>query len=213
MKELLLQTPSPPAILLYDRYGYGDSDKPATPKIFNHDIRDSVDDLHEIIALFCTDYLQTSFSPQNMHLTIVAGSIGCMISRLYADKFPRTVSNLLLLDHGPILQDCPIPDPTTTWVTLPEGITAAMLRDARDKYYKGAYFHLAPNRERMSWKCLTEILRRPDTPSLKHPDGLGGPFITVLMHDGPTYAKQLSEVRSCDLHSHPVFFSFWWLSD
>jgi pimeloyl-ACP methyl ester carboxylesterase len=119
VKELLLQTPSPIAILLYDRYGYGDSDKPATEKFFNHDIRDSVDDLHEIIARFCTDYLHTSFSPQNMRLTIVAGSIGCMISRLYADKFPRTVSNLLLLDHGPILQDCPIPDPTTTSVTFP----------------------------------------------------------------------------------------------
>jgi pimeloyl-ACP methyl ester carboxylesterase len=107
-----------PPMLLYDRYGVGQSDPEPTdvgkpPEEF-HDANESVRDLHQLITQMAEERLGCdSADLGKLRIVFCAHSLGACIARLYAQAFPGTVEGLLIMDAA--ISSTPaekfIPDP------------------------------------------------------------------------------------------------------
>ncbi|KAK3213970.1 hypothetical protein GRF29_28g1685929 [Pseudopithomyces chartarum] len=92
-----------PAILTYDRYGQGESDRdPDDPKdeaaSHGHDIMSVVHTLRQFTLQIWKEHLDISNPTEFPSLVFVGNSIGCATARLFAQTYPGTVLGLLLLD-------------------------------------------------------------------------------------------------------------------
>ncbi|KAH8653794.1 Alpha/Beta hydrolase protein [Xylariales sp. PMI_506] len=200
-----------PALLSYDRYGQGDSDRDPTDKDdgYGHDLTEVVRDLHVLIrevlqskaAVPTSD--QQSDTPKEAtypgptglpKLIFVANSIGCAVGRLFAETYPGTVSGLLLLDTNVTNTDfvSVFPDPDAAGFDptgLPDGVTASVLRETRAKC--AAAFHPSvKNREGLDRRNISQLLPNAHKPQLQGAGSNKGPWITVVGHDWDAFAQE-----------------------
>lgn len=188
--------PAPyPAMLAYDRFGQGSSDKDPLDQTkdnpaYGHDAEEVVRDLSRLIASIASSKTGGG-APRR--LIFVCNSIGCVLARLYAHLFPRTVCAMLFLDSNMANSDFVSiwPDPDAEGFdpsTLPEGVTPDLLRETRMKY--GQVFHPnTPNSEGLDRRNIAHLLPRSDGPLLVGTDG-EGPVLTVVEHDWDAFAEQ-----------------------
>ncbi|UNI19486.1 hypothetical protein JDV02_005668 [Purpureocillium takamizusanense] len=192
-----------PAILTYDRFGQGrttdrDPDDAGAPDPTHaHDCMSAVRDLRQLITQVASEKL--SRDADTVRLVLVCNSIGCALARLYAHEHPGTVAGLLLLDsvlaNSDFVSMFPDPDDAANdGDDLPEGITADVLRTARQRI--GAMFHPSVgSREGLSRRNLASLLPAADAPALEGPaddDGghRRGPYVTVLGHEFAHFAVE-----------------------
>ncbi|KAL8824805.1 MAG: hypothetical protein Q9170_008036 [Blastenia crenularia] len=189
-----------PSLLAYDRYGQGltedgDPQDEGQEKGRGHDVSDIVQDLHQLLVQISNDRLDSSLD--RLALMFVANSIGCVIARLYAERYPGSVSALLLLDSMMANSDFdwwPDPDAEDFNVEeLPADVTMEILREQRAKF--AAIF--APdviNKEGLDRRNLTELFPYSDRPQLKGPEGKG-PLLIVVGHDPERFALESLKAR------------------
>lgn len=187
-----------PAIVTYDRYGQGDSDRdPDDPQqggaCHGHDAMSVVHTLRQFTLQIWKEHLDASNPTQSPCLIFVCNSIGCALARLFAQTYPGTVLGLLLLDSVMTNTDFvslwPDPDaPTFDTSVLPPGTTTDHIRSARAAMSKMLHPDV-PSREGLSRRNLPRLLPYPDTPKLEgyHSEG---PYVTVVGHDWETFAEQ-----------------------
>jgi pimeloyl-ACP methyl ester carboxylesterase len=192
-----------PALLSYDRFGQGDSDRDPDdqdpPPSHGHDVMSAVHDLRQLTLQIWKEHLETSNPAQFPCLVFVCNSIGCAIARLFTQTYPGTVCGMMFLDsimaNSDYTEMWPDPDaPGFDPHTLPGDVTADDVRDTREKYRK--MFHPdVPNMEGLSRRNLAGLLPAADGPKL---EGWGGegPYLTVVGHDWETFAEQ-----SCKCHT------------
>ncbi|KAF2638586.1 hypothetical protein P280DRAFT_471191 [Massarina eburnea CBS 473.64] len=195
-KRITAQLPYP-ALLSYDRFGQGDSDRDPNdqgdPPCHGHDCVSAVHDLKQFTLQIWKEHL-TASNPVNFPaLIFVCNSIGCAIARLFAQAYPGTVLGLLFLDsvmaNSDFVSMWPDPDaenfdPTT----LPPGVSEKDVRDTREKYR--VMFHPSvPNMEGLTRRNLATLLPDAHLPVLEGYNG-EGPFLTVAGHDWETFADQ-----------------------
>ncbi|KAF4960132.1 hypothetical protein FGADI_1150 [Fusarium gaditjirri] len=187
-----------PAMLTFDRFGQGQTtdrdpnDEGAADPTHAHDCMAVVRDMRQLITQILKDRLDIN-NPDSAKLFLIANSIGCALSRLYAAEYPGTVAGALLLDS--VLTDTDFvsvfPDPDAKdfdHTTLPPGVTADNLRVAREETTKR--FHPSVgSREGLSRKNLTQLLGHSDSPALPKVAGKD-PYITVLGHDFDHFAER-----------------------
>lgn len=202
--DVLLSTrQSVPAMLTYDRYGQGDSDRdPDDPPetLYGHTAEDIVFDLHQLILQVCFDILHIpSPGPGSTKLFVVANSIGCPLARLYASEHPGTVAGFLFLDSMMANTDFVslFPDPDSDDFDpdeLPEDVSVEAIRHARRQTQK--MFHPnVPNPEHFDRRNLRQLLPFADKPVMPMgPDGQP-PLLTVVGHDPDVFAQQTLKVR------------------
>lgn len=198
-----------PPMLLYDRFGVGQSDPDPTdagkrPEEY-HDANDAVDDLHELIAQIVEQKLGHNKNPvDNLGIVFCAHSFGVCIARLYAQRFPGTTEGLLLMDSAiantPAEKFTPNPDDPVEWDEaqkwLPETITADMCRDAiRKTLASPVSGYTMTTRERMRWTNMPELLPYSDRPKLQGPRP-ELPLVTVMSHDSDASGPKMSKVSS-----------------
>lgn len=186
-----------PALVSYDRFGQGDSDRDPTdhdpPPSHGHDVMAAVRDLKQFTLQIWKEHLQNSSPSQHPSLVFVCNSIGCAIARLFAQTYPGTVCGMLFLDsimaNSDYVNLWPDPDaPGFNPHTLPSGVTADEVRETREKYRK--MFHPdVPNMEGLSRRNLATLLPESDGPKLEGWGG-AGPYLTVVGHDWETFAEQ-----------------------
>ena len=180
-----------PSMLAYDRYGQGMSDRdPADHGKgpgHGHDCKDAADDLHFLIQEVATE--QMGIEVGQLHLVLVANSIGCAIARLYAHSHP--VAALLLLDSIMANSNFDFwPDPDDSDFEeeeLPTDVSVEVLREQRTKF--AVIFHPNTiNKEGLSRRSLAKLLPYSDRPML----GKEGnqPFLTVLGDEFEAFADE-----------------------
>ncbi|KAF5022462.1 hypothetical protein F66182_5498 [Fusarium sp. NRRL 66182] len=187
-----------PALLTFDRFGQGQmsdrdpSDEGAADPTHAHDCMSVVGDMRQLIAQILRDELGVD-DPDGARLVLVANSIGCAISRLYACEYPGTVAGVLFLDS--VLTDTDFvsvfPDPDAQGFNpddLPTGITAHHLRTARGETRKRFHPDVG-SREGLSRKNLSQLLPYAYSPVLPSVGG-NDPYITVLGHDFDFFASR-----------------------
>ncbi|KAH5712354.1 hypothetical protein HBI18_210270 [Parastagonospora nodorum] len=186
-----------PGLLSYDRYGQGESDRDPTdkdpPPCHGHDCVSAVQDLKQLILQIWRDHLDPAKPTHFPCLIFVCNSIGCALARLFIQLNPGTVSGLLFLDSIMANSDqqsfWPDPDaPDFNSHTLPDGVTAAEVRETRRKY-KAMFHPDVPNMEGLSRRNLAQLLLYDDAPKLEGYLGKG-PYLTVVGHDWETFAEQ-----------------------
>ncbi|PVH98394.1 hypothetical protein DM02DRAFT_615816 [Periconia macrospinosa] len=195
-KRINAQLPYP-ALLSYDRYGQGDSDRDPNdkqpPPCHGHDCMSAIRDLHQFILQIWKEHLDISNPTGFPALIFVCNSIGCALARLFAQTYPGTVLGLLFLDsimaNSDFVSLWPDPDaPDFDPQQLPPGVTEKDVRDTREKYR--LMFHPeVPNNEGLTRRNLSELLPDAHLPRLQ---GFGGegPYLTVVGHDWETFAEQ-----------------------
>lgn len=186
-----------PALLSYDRYGQGESDRDPEdkepPPCHGHDIMSVVKSLKQLTVQIWRDHLDINRPTHYPCLIFVCNSIGCAIARLFTQCYPGTVSGMLFLDSIMANSDFqsfwPDPDaPDFNPQILPESITADDVRATRAAYRK--MFHPdVPNNEGLSRKNLAQYLPYSDGPKLEGYLGRG-PYLTIAGHDWQTFADQ-----------------------
>lgn len=186
-----------PALLSYDRYGQGDSDRDPNdqepPPCHGHDVMSAVRDLRQFTLQIWKEHLERSSPSQVPCLVFVCNSIGCAIARLFAQTYPGTVIGMMFLDSIMANSDYtniwPNPDaPRFDPHSLPEGVTADQVRETRERY-KGMFHPEVPNMEGLSRRNLATLLPESDGPKLEGWGGTG-PYLTVVGHDWETFAEQ-----------------------
>lgn len=192
-----------PPILMYDRVGQGASTRKDTrlrglPAGFQGDCLDAAHDIHDIVEhVATTRFGLLSGSLADLRIIFVGNSIGCAISRLYAQTYPRTVAGLLLLDSTIANSDTVslFPDPMSPGFDaskLPPGATAEVCTRAR-KIVHQIYHPTSKNREGLWRGNLPELLPYADGPKLQGP-APGTPFVTVVEHDHSLFAQEVEKV-------------------
>ena len=186
-----------PALVSYDRFGQGDSDRDPSdhdpPPSHGHDVMSAVHDLKQFTLQIWKEHLQNNSPSQLPSLVFVCNSIGCAIARLFAQTYPGTVCGMLFLDsiiaNSNYVNMWPDPDaPGFDPHTLPNGVTADEVRGTREKYRK--MFHPdVPNMEGLSRRNLATLLPESEGPKLEGWGG-AGPYLTVVGHDWETFAEQ-----------------------
>ena len=187
-----------PALLTYDRYGQGESDRdPDDPKVegpcHGHDVMSVVHTLRQFTLQIWKEHLDVSNPSEFPCLVFVCNSIGCAIARLFAQTYPGTVLGLLFLDsviaNTDFVSLWPDPDaPDFDASILPPGTTAEDIRSARSNMSK--MFHPdIPSREGLSRRNLPTLLPHASSPKLEGYHS-GGPYVTVVGHDWETFAQQ-----------------------
>ncbi|KAI1461541.1 alpha/beta-hydrolase [Annulohypoxylon moriforme] len=193
-----------PPLLTYDRFGQGKSARdPTDPEHDDsHSISEVVNDLyvlvrevwrHKILAGLGQNGVKPDSPPVTPSLVFVSNSIGCVIARLFADTYPRTVEALLMLDsniaNSDLVSIFPDPDsPSFDPSALPADMTIEDLRRTRTNYCK--LFHpSARNLEGLDRRNIADLLPESDAPKLVGPDG-ESPWITVVGHDWNTFADE-----------------------
>lgn len=189
-----------PAMLSYDRFGQGDSDRDPNdqepPPCHGHDAMSAVWDLRQFTLQIWREHLQRTNSSQFPSLVFVCNSIGCAIARLFAQTYPGTVVGMMFLDSIMANSDYtklwPNPDaPNFDPNSLPDGVTADEVRETREKY-KAMFHPDVPNMEGLSRRNLAALLPDDDGPKLEGWGGTG-PYLTVVGHDWETFAEQSCE--------------------
>jgi pimeloyl-ACP methyl ester carboxylesterase len=186
-----------PALLSYDRFGQGDSDRDPNdkeePPCHGHDVMSAVHDLKSFTIQIWKEHLSKSNPTNFPSLIFVCNSIGCAIARLFAQTYPGTVLGLLFLDsivaNSDFISWWPDPDaPNFDESQLPPGVTVKDARDTREKYR--IMFHPdVPNQEGLTRRNLATLLPDAHMPRLEGYGG-SGPFLTVAGHDWETFAEQ-----------------------
>ncbi|KAF1970844.1 alpha/beta-hydrolase [Bimuria novae-zelandiae CBS 107.79] len=184
-----------PALLTYDRYGQGDSDRdpddpPADGPAHGHDVMSVVHVLYQFTQQIWKEHLDPTDSPC---FIFVGNSIGCAIGRLFAQTYPGTVLGLMFLDsviaNTDFVSLWPDPDaPLFNPSILPPSTTAGDIRSARTNMSR--MFHPdVPSREGLSRRNLPKLLPDANGPKLEgyHSEG---PYVTVVGHDWETFALQ-----------------------
>lgn len=184
-----------PSLLSYDRYGQGltegqDPQDQGRERGRGHDVADVVRDLHQLLVQTSNDKLDSS--PEELQLVFVANSIGCVIARLYAERYPGSVEALLLLDSMMSNSDFDWwPNPDSKGFDpeeLPADVTIEVLREQRAKF--AAMF--APNvinKEGLDRRNVADLLPHSDRPSLSGPGGKR-PLLIVVEHDPKKFAAE-----------------------
>lgn len=214
-KRINAQLPYP-ALLTYDRFGQGDSDRDPNdkepPPCHGHDCMSAVHDLRQFILQITKQHPGVSNPSKLPALIFACNSIGCAIARLFAQTYPGTVLGLLFLDsimaNSDLVSMWPDPDdPSFDPAQLPPGVTERDVRDTREKYR--VVFHPdVPNNEGLTRRNLAALLPHAHKPRLhgyaghvgyaggeaagsnEDGDSGGGPFLTVVGHDWDTFAEQ-----------------------
>ncbi|KAL8721236.1 MAG: hypothetical protein Q9225_002048 [Loekoesia sp. 1 TL-2023] len=188
-----------PSLLAYDRYGQGltedqDPQDQGCEKGRGHDVADVVQDLHQLLVQIGTDKLNTT--PEQLALVFVANSIGCVIARLYAERYPGSVTALLLLDSmisNSKFDWFPNPDSEDfNPQELPADVTVEALREQRAKF--AAIF--APdviNKEELDRRNVADLLPHSERPQLIGPGGRR-PLLIVVEHDPERFASESLKV-------------------
>ncbi|KAK0513485.1 hypothetical protein JMJ35_004471 [Cladonia borealis] len=203
-----------PSMLAYDRYGQGMSDRdPADhgkEQGHGHDCKDAADDLHLLLEKVARE--QMGIEVGQLHLVLVANSIGCAIARLYTHSHP--VAALLFLDSimaNSNFDFWPDPDdPNFDKDELPSDVSVEVLREQRAKF--AVIFHPNTiNKEGLSRRSLAKLLPYSDRPML----GKEGkrPFLTVLGHDFETFADESLRTMGTPIglsmkYSNPVWHKY-----
>lgn len=186
-----------PALLSYDRYGQGDSDRDPNdkdpPPSHGHDAISAVKALKQLTLQIWRDHLDHNKPTHYPCLIFVCNSIGCALARLFTQCYPGTVSGLLFLDSIMANSDqqslWPNPDaPDFNPHTLPDGVSEDEVRATREKY-KSMFGPEVPNNEGLSRRNLAQLLPYSDAPPLEGYLGRG-PYLTVVGHDWETFAEQ-----------------------
>lgn len=186
-----------PALLSYDRYGQGDSDRDPDdkdpPPCHGHDVISAVKALKQFTLQIWRDHLDHAKPTHYPCLIFVCNSIGCAIARLFTQCYPGTVSGLLFLDsimaNSDGLSMWPDPDaPDFDPRSLPGGISADDVRATRQAY-RNMFHPDVPNMEGLSRRNLAALLPYDDAPRLEGYLGRG-PYLTVAGHDWETFAEQ-----------------------
>ncbi|KAJ6440150.1 alpha/beta-Hydrolase [Purpureocillium lavendulum] len=199
-----LRPQSLPAILTYDRFGQGRTtdrdpqDVGAADPTHAHDCMSAIRDLRQLLAQMASEKLQVQ-DVDSVAVVFACNSIGCALARLYAHEYPGTVAGLLFLDsvlaNSDFVSMFPDPDAedfAAKYEPLPEGITADILRTARERI--GAMFHPSVgSKEGLSRKNLRDLLPDADAPVLQGVGGRG-PFVTVLGHDFQTFGEEATKM-------------------
>lgn len=184
-----------PSLLAYDRYGQGltedqDPQDQGREKGRGHDVADVVQDLHQLLIQIGSDRLDTA--SEQRALVFVASSIGCVIARLYAERYPGSVLALLLLDS--MMSNSKFdwfPDPDSKDFDpqdLPADVSVEALREQRAKF--AAVF--APdviNNEGLDRRNVADLLPHSDRPQLSGPGGRR-PLLIVVGHDPERFASE-----------------------
>jgi pimeloyl-ACP methyl ester carboxylesterase len=184
-------------MLLYDRFGSGETGKKDISK--THDAMAAANDLRELIASVTEKHLKIKPNEINsLPIIFVGHSFGGVIAELYAKQYPRTVVALLLLDPSPTDTDGEswFPDPNASDFkseTLPDGITADMLRKARAQQRASPYNPNSPNKEGIKWNNLSNYIPEVGKPQLLGP-WENSPLLTIMGHDPLPYAGQVKKV-------------------
>ncbi|KAJ4198701.1 hypothetical protein NW767_008691 [Fusarium falciforme] len=186
-----------PALLTYDRFGQGQSvdrdpaDEGATDPSHAHDCMSAVRDMRQLITQIAKDKMNSE-EPDTLRIVFVGNSIGCSLIRLYAREYPGTVSGILFLDSTLTDTDFvsifPDPDAESFDPVLPSGVTAAGLRDAREKIRQRFHPDVG-SQEGLSRRNLFQLLPRADSPPL-YKAGEDAPYVTVLGHDFEFFAER-----------------------
>ncbi|KAF2448690.1 hypothetical protein P171DRAFT_428726 [Karstenula rhodostoma CBS 690.94] len=190
-----------PALLTYDRYGQGDSDRdPDDPTedgpSHGHDAMSVVRSLRQFTLQIWKEHLDISNPTEFPSLIFVCNSIGCALARLFAQTYPGTVLGLLFLDsviaNTDFVSIWPDPDaPSFDPNVLPPGTRASDVRAARGNMAN--MFHPdVPSREGLSRRNLATLLPHADSPRLEGYHG-EGPYMTVVGHDWETFADQAEQ--------------------
>ncbi|KAL5370836.1 hypothetical protein PMIN03_011599 [Paraphaeosphaeria minitans] len=190
-----------PALLTYDRYGQGDSDRdPDDPAAdgpsHGHDAMSVVRSLRQFTLQIWKEHLDISNPTEFPCLIFVCNSIGCALARLFAQTYPGTVLGLLFLDsviaNTDFVSIWPDPDePSFDPNVLPPGTRPSDVRAVRANMAK--MFHPdVPSREGLSRRNLATLLPHADAPRLEgyHSEG---PYMTVVGHDWETFADQTEQ--------------------
>jgi len=199
-----------PAIVSYDRYGQGQSDRDPDdrdpPPSHGHDVLSAVKALKQFTLQIWRDHNDPLKPTHYPCLIFVCNSIGCAIARLFTQSYPGTVSGLLFLDSIMANSDqqsfWPDPDaPDFNPLALPGGVTQDEVRETRQKY-ASLFGPDVPNMEGLSRRNLADLLPQSDAPRLEGYLGTG-PYLTVVGHDWETFAEE-----SCTSSFSFSFFLF-----
>ncbi|KAG9528360.1 alpha/beta-hydrolase, partial [Aureobasidium melanogenum] len=175
---------SRPHLLAYDRYGQGFSDKDPQG---DHDVQDTAHDLHTLLVESCDKELKSNLAEQQV--IFVCNSIGCAVARLFAKRYPATVSGFIFLDsimaHVDLVALWPDVDaPEFKKEDLPEGTTVDDMKRVKEEYRK-RFDVSAPNPEGLDRKTLAGLLPEASEPKLQ-----ANPLLTVVGHDDETFAQE-----------------------
>ncbi|CAG7558211.1 unnamed protein product [Fusarium equiseti] len=187
-----------PAILTFDRFGQGQTtdrdpnDEGAADPTHAHDAMDVIHDAHQLIVQVLKEKTGVE-NADTARLLLIGNSIGCAFSRLYAAKYPGTVSGIMFLDI--VLTDTDFvsvfPDPDAERFNadiLPLGVSPDDLRTAREETRKRFHPSIG-SKEGLTRKNLTQLLPKADLPALPKVDGKD-PYVTVLGHDFEFFAER-----------------------
>ncbi|EEA19611.1 hypothetical protein TMatcc_009750 [Talaromyces marneffei ATCC 18224] len=186
-----------PAMLLYDRFGSGETAEIPATEI--HDAMDATNDLRNLIVGVSEKHLKIVPNEiDSLPIIFVALSFGGVIAELYAKKYPSTVIGLLLLDPAPTDTDgeswLPNPDaPDFKPETLPDGVTTIMLRKARAQHRASPYNPNTPNKEGIKWDNLSTYIPEVGRPQLMGP-WKKMPLLTIMTHDPVPFAEQVDKL-------------------
>ena len=187
------------SMLAYDRYGQGMTENRdpldcGREKGYGHDVADVVQDLRLLLVQFAQDRLDEKL--EDLCIVLVANSIGCAIARLYAQKYPGTVSALLLLDSMMANSDFDWwPDPDAGDFDpeqLPPDVTIEVLREQRTRFAE-IFKPDVINKEGLDRRNIAALLPKSDAPALIGP-GDQGPLLTVVGHDPWKFAEESLKV-------------------
>ncbi len=187
-----LESPEFPSMLAYDRYGVGltenrDPLDQGREQGHGHDCRDAAEDLHHLIGHFSKGL--KLLSGEKLRVVLVANSIGCAISRLYAERYP--VAAVLFLDSIMANSNFDFwPDPDAPgfdkW-DLPDDVSVEVLKQQRAKF--AVIFRPdAVNKEGLSRRNLAKLLPHSDGPMLGYQNER--PWVTVVGHDFEAFAAE-----------------------
>ncbi|RSL57818.1 hypothetical protein CEP51_014179 [Fusarium floridanum] len=186
-----------PALLTYDRFGQGQSvdrdpaDEGAADPSHAHDCMSAVRDMRQLIIQIAKDKMNIG-EPDTLRIVFVGNSVGCSLIRLYAHEYSGTVSGILFLDSTLTDTDFvsifPDPDAESFDPSLPSGVTAENLRDAREKIRQRFHPDIG-SKEGLSRRNLFQLLPHADSPPLYNA-GDDAPYVTVLGHDFEFFAER-----------------------
>lgn len=178
----------------YDRYGQGLSRGKGDSVLRKHDLKDSVEDMREIIDTARHDIPQ---GPRTRILPIiVAHSIGVPQTRLYLKAHPGHIEGAIFLDSNMANVDMIslLPDPDSSDFTedlLPADTTVEQLRWTRANYQK-MFSPDAPNAEYLDRSNIPALLPDTNQPRI-HPE----PFpLTVVSHDPDAFAEESLKIST-----------------
>jgi len=192
-----------PPMLIYDRYGLGQSDRHPNETDQNskvhYSILDAMYDLRELVVQIAPEKLGYKEAElDKLNIVFASHSMGCFIARLYAQEYPGTVEALLLIDSGisnVAAQDF-IPDPDrpshVCKYNVPSDVTPDMCRLAIQRVMKTPFNFYGRNREGLYWGNSPELLPHSDAPRLRGPMP-GLPLVTVAVNDPEVVTRNFAK--------------------